>query len=783
MRLTNTLKQLKKAPLLKRICLYSFLFSILLSLGIVFTKGVYSYQMQVDSINECLDHLLSSNLDPISEAVWRANDQKVEAILIAMLDDCHLHISGKETRKYTLSYDDGRTITVGSIGASARIEQSVYPISYWKGGEAQAYWLGELAVVQSLDGVIEEVSREGLTSFLLYVLVVACCSLTSVLLGYQIVVRRLRQFMIDLKNQNVDESMKRLSSLEDTEVSELWLSILEYKQEMEERLYKSEARLTLSQKELEAARKNSETKSLFLAKMSHELRTPMNGLLGFTSLLLESKLEDEQREYAQTIQVSLESLLYVVNDVLDLSRIESGDLMITTIPFNLRGVLSGVTILLKNRAESKGLVFESRISPDIPQTLRGDPVRIRQVLMNLVANAIQHTEKGHVFINVDLLSQKNSRAAIRLSIEDSGSKPIQRLNKRVDVADIGFSSELREKRSLGLDICYQLVDLMGSTLLNESKEDDGSTYWFELNLPVVRGDNSRELLDLSLLKTLKVLVIDSYELSRKITLELLSEWGIQFEAVGTAAEAIKALHSYAGSEEQFNMILCDDILQDLSGVEACQMIRQSIVDPVQIVVLCSNPQLGDAEGFFLAGASGFLSKQFRDPFLRGVMCQAYAERFRQGSERRLVTRYTVSDAEESSDPEVIDLQDQTKSNILIVEDNIVNQQLVMRMLERNGCQVDLAVNGFEAIELFKKNKYALIFMDCLMPEMDGYETTQIIREIERSKPERGRTPIVALTANAFEEEAEGCFQVGMDEFMTKPFKIAQLEMVLERHVN
>ncbi|WP_304439749.1 histidine kinase dimerization/phospho-acceptor domain-containing protein, partial [Oleiphilus sp. HI0043] len=223
------------------------------------------------------------------------------------------------------------TITVGSIGASARIEQSVYPISYWKGGEAQAYWLGELAVVQSLDGVIEEVSREGLTSFLLYVLVVACCSLTSVLLGYQIVVRRLRQFMIDLKNQNVDESMKRLSSLEDTEVSELWLSILEYKQEMEERLYKSEARLTLSQKELEAARKNSETKSLFLAKMSHELRTPMNGLLGFTSLLLESKLEDEQREYAQTIQVSLESLLYVVNDVLDLSRIESGDLMITTI--------------------------------------------------------------------------------------------------------------------------------------------------------------------------------------------------------------------------------------------------------------------------------------------------------------------------------------------------------------------------------------------------------------------------------------------------------------------
>jgi CheY-like chemotaxis protein/signal transduction histidine kinase len=589
--------------------------------------------------------------------------------------------------------------------------------------------------------------------------------------------------MLSLKSPNVDESIMQLAHMEGTEISELWLAILDLKHELEEKLHKSETRLKLAQKESEASRKNSETKSLFLAKMSHELRTPMNGLLGFSSLLLESKLDDEQREYAQTIQVSLESLLYVVNDVLDLSRIESGDLMITTIPFNLRGVLSGVNILLKNRAESKGLVFESRISPDIPQTLRGDPVRIRQVLMNLVANSIQHTDKGHVLVNVDLLALENSRAVIRLSIEDSGSKPIQRITKQVAASDVGFSSELRDKRSLGLDICYQLVELMGSSLLNQSKEENGSTYWFELSMPVVREDNSRELLDLSLLKTLKVLVIDSYELSRKITLELLSEWGIQFEAVGTVGDAVKTLQSFAGSDEQFNMVLCDDILQDLSGLEACQMIRQSVDDPVQIVVLCSNPQLGDAENFFLAGACGFLSKQFRDPFLRGVMCQAYAERFRQGSERRLVTRYTVSDAENEPSSDVLDVELEKKANILIVEDNIVNQQLVMRMLERNGCQVDLAVNGFEAIELFKKNKYALIFMDCLMPEMDGYETTQIIRDIEKSKTERGRTPIVALTANAYEEEAERCFQVGMDEFMTKPFKIAQLEMVLERYIN
>lgn len=783
MRFIHSLRQLRKAPLLKRIGLYSFGLSTLLSFLLVCSIAAFYYFHELEEVGQCLDAAVNRELEAISEAVWKNNVNKVESTISSLRFECRQNISEESETQYELRFDDGRVVKTGDVSSASYYWEVRYPISYWKGEEASAYWLGELTVSRGLDGLVESVVRKAVYDFFLLLMVVAFSSFLCILLGYQIVIKRVKRFMVSLNSEDADTSIMHLAKLEGTEISDLWIAILEFKRELEEKLHKAEARLRLSQKELDASQKNSETKSLFLAKLSHELRTPMNGLLGFSSLLLESKLDDEQREYAQTIQVSLESLLYVVNDVLDLSRIESGDLMITAIPFNLRGVLSGVSILLKNRAETKGLVFECRISPDIPQTLRGDPVRIRQVLMNLVANSIQHTEKGHVLINVDLLSLENSRAMVRLSIEDSGSKPIQRVSKPVDTVDIGFSSELREKRSLGLDICYQLVDLMGSSLRNQSKEGDGSTYWFELSLPVVKEDNSRELLDLSLLKTLKVLVIDSYELSRKITLELLNEWGIQFQAVGTVREAVNTLQSYAGSDEQFNMVLCDDILQDLTGIEACQMIRQSTEDAVQIVVLCSNPQLGDAENFFVAGASGFLSKQFRDPFLRGVMCQAYAERFRQGSERRLVTRYTVSDAEEKPVSEVIDLKVEKKTNILIVEDNIVNQQLVMRMLERNGCQVDLAVNGFEAIELFKKNKYALIFMDCLMPEMDGYETTQIIRDIEKSKPERGRTPIVALTANAYEEEAERCFQVGMDEFMTKPFKIAQLEMVLERHIN
>ena len=228
------------------------------------------------------------------------------------------------------------------------------------------------------------------------------------------------------------------------------------------------------------------------------------------------------------------------------------------------------------------------------------------------------------------------------------------------------------------------------------------------------------------------------------------------------------------------MILCDDLLQDLSGIETCQRLRQVLPSTISIVVLCSNPQLGDAEGFFLSGANGFLSKQFRDPFLKSVMCQAYAERYTRGQDKRLITRYTISDAE----PGIKELPIiESAKLVLIVESNIINQQLLMSMLEKNNCHVDLASNGFEAIKLFKNNAYSLIFMDCSMPDMDGFETTLILREIEKSNIEKTRTPIVAMIMNNIEDEMDRCYQVGMDELMTKPLKIAKLEMVLERFIH
>ncbi|MFT7185359.1 MAG: two-component system sensor histidine kinase BarA [Pseudohongiellaceae bacterium] len=779
-------RALNQLPLLKRICFYSFCFGAGLIVIWVLVLSAIDYQAQRDTLKQCIEQMIAERIDNLSEMVWRHDNAQVTLILSSMKTVClpaeDSHLS---PILLNIELDDGNQIQIGKTLVQGHELKLNYPISYWKDDGAQAYWLGELHITQSLGGIYSKVTWKAFIQILSHISIVGLTALMFLGLSYHFFIRRIQAFMADLRNTDMSSSRRLAIEQEGTELSQLSLAILASHDELDDKYLNLQSKVRIYQKEREAAVKASELKSQFLAKMSHELRTPLNGLLGFSTLLLETKLTDEQREYTQTIQVSLESFLYVVNDILDLSRIESGDLNITSIPFSLRSVISGVSSLLKNRAESKGLAFESRIGPDVPQTLRGDPVRIRQILINLVSNVIQHTSKGHVLINLEPVKLEKSEVSLRISIEGSGSVP----DFREQPGDVDFvnstsdyAPELKNKNSVGLDVCYQIAELMNTCIHHDSVENKGSTFWLELKLPVVKQSYTKNFIDFALVGKLNVLVIDSYELSRKITLELLQEWGIKFEAVTTAKEGMRILQNNQIGEGGFNMVLCDDLLQDIAGVDACRRIRE-ISDPlIRIVVLCSNPQLGDAEGFFLSGVNGFLSKQLRDPYLRSVMCQVYAERGGTNQERRLVTRYSVSDSENE---EVKHLWQDTapKIQVLVVEDNMVHQQLIMRFLENKRFQVDLASNGFEAVELFKRNTFSIIFMDCLMPEMDGYETTQIIREIEKSNPHKVRTPIVALTAHAIDGEAERCFQVGMDEFITKPYKLAQLEMVLERYIN
>ena len=785
---SELIHNLGRLPLLTKVCFFTFWFTFLLALSAVTFQTYIKINDERSAIEECFNVNIEPQLEKISELVWKEQFIQLSHFFKSFKLPCDAlsktHNAGLSAL-FTINDKNEHKFELGSPSVSTRLITTSYPLSFWvKSSGASAYWLGELVVSTSFQEIYTALVDEAFSQILQHFFVSLAGTILGFLLGYKMIIKRIRNFTKQLRSETSYEDMKTYIDEDRTELSSLWSSIISFKESIDSKRLGTDIKLTQCQEELKKAQRDSELKSQFLAKMSHELRTPMNGLLSFSTLLLESKLEDEQKEYAQTIQASLESLLYVVNDVLDLSRIESGDLNITSIPFSLRSVISGVTALLKNRADAKGLEFETRISANVPDNLKGDPVRIRQVIMNLAANAIRHTDKGYVLINIMLVDthhKEEKQATIRISLEDSGLAIQKRISSNIADIEAGFSSEFRGKRSLGLDICFQLVELMDSQLCNQSKESGGSSYWFDIQLPTITQKINEQLIDYNLLKNIRVLVIDSYELSRKITLELLQEWGIKFEAAGTASEALKLINNYAEDNPSgFNMILCDDLLQDLSGIEACQRFRQVLSPYVSIVVLCSNPQLGDAEGFFLSGANGFLSKQFRDPFLKPVMCQSFSERYAQRQDRRLITRYTISDAE----PVIKPLSNITSVKaVLIVESNIINQQLIMNVLEKNHCRVDLASNGFEAIELFKSNNYALIFMDCAMPDMDGFETTLILRELEKSSSDNHRTPIIAMTTHEIDGETDRYYQVGMDELMAKPLKIAKLEMVLGRFIH
>ncbi len=778
--------QIRQAPLLLRVCFFSFCFGAALAALAVTASAFYSYYEDRNQLISCLENRVDSSQAALSQAIQDQNRERLAITLGQINDACERYNFFDDVRTWRLMEASGDMVVLSDPQNLNHWHAQNFPVRALEANPMQKFWLGELGLRQGLDGLHAHHTSRALGLFLLIVGILAASAMLALFLGYLLIVRRARLFVDHIRRRNFDESNRSRIESEQTELSKLWQVVLELRDELEGKALLAEQSARENRVEKESARRQSEMKSQFLAKMSHELRTSMNGLLGFSTLLMESRLDDEQKEYAQTIQVSIESLLHVVNDVLDLSRIESGDLHISNIPFSFRTLVSGVAALLRKRAEAKGLRFETRISPDVPPLLRGDPVRIRQILINLVSNAIQHTERGHVLVNLESLQASEFDSTLQISIEDTGTEPEKRIRSDNQLASLGvspFALELRDRRSVGMDVCYQLAELMEAELGFDGEPEKGSTAWFKLTLPTVRSTASTSPIKLENLAELRVLVIDSYEVSRKITLELLQEWGVEFRAVSTASDAIELLRQNEIDQGGVNLVLCDDLLQDLAGIEACRRIREIVPNQMSIVILCSNPQLGDGEGFFLAGANGFLSKQQRDPYLREVMCQVYEERKSgESSMSRLVTRYTIQDAIEQT-PEAAPSEASHMGSVLVVEDNMVNQQLATRLLEKKGFHVDVATNGFEAIELFKANRYDLIFMDCLMPDMDGYETTQIIREIEKTRKLDSRTPIIALTAHAIEGEADRCFQVGMDEFVTKPFKLKQLEMVLERYIN
>ena len=549
---------------------------------------------------------------------------------------------------------------------------------------------------------------------------------------------------------------------------------------------------------LEVAKESARVKTAFLATVSHELRTPMNGVIGMTSLLMETSLTSEQQSYAETIRQCGEALLQLINDVLECSKIEAGKLELERLDFNLRTTVEQVLAQFAERAETKGLELTGLVHAAVPTGLKGDPGRLRQILTNLVANAVKFTDKGEVTLQAYLEEDLLDTTVIRFEVTDSGIGINPNTQDKLFRPFVQADSSTTRKyggTGLGLSISKQLVELMGGQIGVRSTEGKGSTFWCTARLQK-QVDSPCAILPTGDLTGKRVLIVDDNESNRVILHHLVSGWGMVDDLAEDAESALHRIAEAAQRGTPYDLAILDVIMPGKDGLQLARELQSHPAGSgIRLVVMTSMLQRGHAEQARQAGAMGYLPKPIRHDELRDCLRTVLGLPKSQEPQTaqtlsvvpQLVTRHTVA-------------ENVRHRRILIVEDNIVNQKLAVRMMEKLGYQPDVVENGQEALTALAKGDYAAILMDCQMPIMDGFETTQCIRKNEAAvashdlpagSPNHSDTsphstphiPIIAVTANAMQGDRERCLAIGMDDYLAKPIKLDELRNTLARWIS
>ncbi len=560
---------------------------------------------------------------------------------------------------------------------------------------------------------------------------------------------------------------------------ELWISILEgigrqlglavlnLQRKMEAEQARKDAEQLNTELEDAATRANemaeraelaNTAKGQFLANMSHEIRTPMNGVIGMIQLLQNTALSEEQRDCVDTIQNSAQSLLNLLNDILDFSKIEAGKVKLESIPFSPQTTLEEAIDLLATEAEEKNLELASFIKSDVPETVLGDPGRLRQVLLNLLANAVKFTEVGEVTVTVQRIARDDGLVALRFEVADTGiGIPEERMDRLFNLFSQVDESTTRRfgGTGLGLAISSQLIDLMGGEIRCLSTPGDGTSFEFSAQFTAAPVDVQKPEAP-SFLEGMELLVVDDNESSRAFLGATLEAWGARVRSCADAAAALETLSDREGAQS-VRGILVDHDMPGMDGVELGEAIQQQTAfGAVPKLLMTSLSVRGDAQHNRSMGFNEYVAKPLKWTALRDILHRLLCEGDPDGGEGAKAS--PVPQAEPALTGEGI--------RILLVEDNLINQKVAVRMLEKRGFSCDIAANGKEAIAQLERESYALILMDCQMPEMDGFAATRAIRRAEEETAHH--VPIVAMTANAMRGDREKCLEVGMDDYISKP---------------